>query len=75
MGPLSVVDVDVLGDVFGLEAVLQFMQIYCLLLQGPPQLFDHCPAGVYMQTLKGIEILTSASFKVAIHAGAVNWEP
>jgi hypothetical protein len=38
---LDVVKSDpVVDDAFGLEAVLQFVQICCLLLEGSPQAFD-----------------------------------
>lgn len=41
MWPLSVVKPDpVVDDAFGLEAVLQFVQIDSLLLEGPPEPFD-----------------------------------
>lgn len=41
MWPLDVVEADPIFDnPFGLEPVLQFMQVYGLLFQGPPQPFD-----------------------------------
>ncbi len=56
MWPLSVVKSDpAVDDAFGLEAVLQFVQVDSLLLEGSPEPFDEdivrCPAVGCLQTM------------------------
>lgn len=87
VGPLGVVKSDpVVDDAFGLEPVLQFIQINGLLLQRTPQsLNEDCcrdngpghpsTARQCMFICMRWEILILASVRVVIQAEPVNWEP
>ena len=67
MWPLSVVKSDLaVDDAFGLEAVLQFMQVDSLLLEGSPEPFDEDI--VEITPPPSIEILILASVRVVIQA-------
>jgi len=74
MWPLRVVKSDpAVDDAFGLEAVLQFVQVHSLLLEGSPEPFDEYIVEITPRPSIGILIL--ASVRVVIQAVPVTWEP